>query len=641
MARDRGRVPPMLAIVATALAILLPLVATETAGASFPGANGKIAFESADRNTTSGGPGNIWLLDPDGGGIAPLFASATTAQIDPAFSPDGRLVAYAEGLNLWVANSDGTAPRQVTTAGLNDQMPAFSPDGAKLVFRRASVGDLFAVNLDGTGLVDLTNDADGSEFDPSWSPDGTRIAYTRSGCTQGTNEGGVCVYTMNANGSNQTNLTTEENFPECPMNAPGFAHRRHSDQPSWSPDSSKIAFAGFFNSCTQSGGGDIWIMNADGGDKQDLIGDSNTIDRQPTWSPDGGRIAFVSDRERPDTNDEIWTVTLGGALTRLTNDGFDDEDPDWGAAIAVTGGGGGGAGGGGAGAGGGVASLIDPLRDEPGSATEQVGPSTLDFRPFSSGRGGTSLVVRRESIALPITVKPALPITVRPSLPITVRPALPITVRPGQPVSLRLGQGVTVPAALPITVRTARGRRVAVRRGYELNLPKGLPITVRPGPEVSLPITVRPGQAFTAPPQLPITVRPALPITVKPALPITVRPGPGLAALPITVRPGVVPLGMGDCDPTSAGSPCTISASGSVDLGGKSPRGAARSLKLSGRRIVVPSGQARVLTLGLSARLRRALRRSRSAKVRLTLRASNTAGASGSKKRSMKLVIRR
>ena len=47
-------------------------------------------------------------------------------------------------------------------------------------------------------------------------PDGTRIAYTRTGCTPGTNEGGVCIYVMNADGSNRTLLTAEDNYAECP-----------------------------------------------------------------------------------------------------------------------------------------------------------------------------------------------------------------------------------------------------------------------------------------------------------------------------------------------------------------------------------------------------------------------------------------
>jgi Tol biopolymer transport system component len=289
--------------------------------ASFPGANGDIAFE----NSRDFG---IALVGPDGGAVRTLPAS--TRQVDPAFSADGRLLAYAEGLDIYVRNLTTGAVRQVTRADANDQMPAFSPDGRRIVFLRASVEDLFVVNIDGTGLQNLTNDSTAIETDPSWSPNGSRISYTRSGCAPGSNEGGVCVWVMNADGSGKTLLTPEETLPECP-DLIGASHRRHSEQPSWSPNSSQIAYAGTFNSCSQSGGSDIWVMNADGTGKRNLIGDSHTRDVQPSWSPDGTRIAFVSDRERTDTAYEIWTVSpAGGGLTRLTNDNSQDQDPDWG-----------------------------------------------------------------------------------------------------------------------------------------------------------------------------------------------------------------------------------------------------------------------------------------------------------------------
>ena len=277
-------------------------------------------------------------MNGDGSGAAPL-TSGGVAKRDPVVSADGRFIAYASGLNLYVINADGSSERAVTTAGANDQFPAFSPDGRRIAFTRAGGGsDIWVVNVDGSGLVNLTNDPDGAESDAAWSPDGSRIAYTRSGCAQGSNEGGVCVYVMNADGTGQTLLTPEENYPECPGNAPGSAHRRHSEQPSWSPDGSRIAFAGYWNTCdSPGGGGDIWVMNADGSGKSNLINDKGTVDRQPAWSPDGTQIAFVSDRvDNPSGPDaDIFTVPAGGgAITPLTS-GLFTEDPDWGPEISL------------------------------------------------------------------------------------------------------------------------------------------------------------------------------------------------------------------------------------------------------------------------------------------------------------------
>ena len=309
---------------AVALALcLLVLIVAQPAKAAFPGKNGKIVFQSS-----RSGNSDIYSMNPNGTGVKRLTTDGN-AETDPAVSPDGSRIAYEFFRGIWVMNADGSGKRKLTNGTLTDRDPAWSADGTKITFTRIlSSGDwdIFTMNADGTGLKNLTNTPNNQESDPAFSPNGSQIAYTRTGCEK-PNGGGTCIYKMNADGTQQMNLTPEDKLAQCP-NQPGYNHRTVSQHASWSPDGKKITFRGT-TVCPNGSGLDIWVMNSDGSEKTNLINDNQSLDDKPAFSPDGARIVFQSDR---DSNwPELYTMSAanGSGMTRLTTNTTFDENPDW------------------------------------------------------------------------------------------------------------------------------------------------------------------------------------------------------------------------------------------------------------------------------------------------------------------------
>jgi Tol biopolymer transport system component len=184
-----------------------------------------------------------------------------------------------------------------------------APANGPIVFdttRDAGNGEIYRMEPDGTGLVNLTNHPNYDQY-ASWSPDGSRILFMRwtTNFASGTE-----LFVMDPDGSNQANLTNRAGFD-------GYA--------AWSPDGTKIVWTRGVGS--NSSTREIWVMDSDGTDPVALT-TSPGIDQLPSWSPDGGRIAFDSVR---DGNFEIYTMNAadGTNVTRVTNDAAVDEDPAW------------------------------------------------------------------------------------------------------------------------------------------------------------------------------------------------------------------------------------------------------------------------------------------------------------------------
>jgi Tol biopolymer transport system component len=144
----------------------------------------------------------LWLMNPDG---SDPRAITFKDDIDPTWSPDGSMIAFASNRSgtrqLYVANANGRNVEQVTDLNNMGGRSSWSPDGRKLAFYRGPAGDreIYIINIDGSGLQRLTNGGD--NLGPSWSPDGNWIAFTSF--RDGNNE----IYIVRPDGSRETRLT--------------------------------------------------------------------------------------------------------------------------------------------------------------------------------------------------------------------------------------------------------------------------------------------------------------------------------------------------------------------------------------------------------------------------------------------------
>lgn len=197
----------------------------------------------------------------------------------------GKIVYADEPGRIQVINADGTGQTKLTEGGtILDDDPVYSPNGSKIAFTRASgfKSDVCVMNADGTNVVTVISGSGpptSQNRHPSWSPDGTRFVFT-------SNRGGTGaeIWIANADGTGLVKLTTSV---QLGSDGQGPIFSSDSD-PAWSLDGSKIAFV------TNRDGADreLYTMNADGSNPLRLTSDT-LDDHMPAWSPDSQRIALI------------------------------------------------------------------------------------------------------------------------------------------------------------------------------------------------------------------------------------------------------------------------------------------------------------------------------------------------------------
>lgn len=284
---------------------VLVAIVTSIVGAGCGGsedARPDLAFVS-----TRDGDYAIFEMNADGGAqhrLTPREVDASSParlffQIEPAWSPDASQIAFSSSRtgtsDLYVMDADGTGTRRLTSGKQNDSHPTWSRDGTRLAFERD--GDIYVMNADGSGAQRIS-DTTAEEREPAWSPDGTWIAYVRRTPGTAVRE----LWLMRPDGSERRGLTSQNATVATPA---------------WSPDSARIVFA--------SNKDDVYALFTIGLDGKGLRSVVATAadNFEPSWSPDGGTVAYFEDGA-------IFTVELGGGdVKKLTDNENNDSSPAW------------------------------------------------------------------------------------------------------------------------------------------------------------------------------------------------------------------------------------------------------------------------------------------------------------------------
>lgn len=235
--------------------------------------------------------------------IAALFVGAVPAHATfPGTNGRIAFVSDRDGdFDVYSMNPDGSDPIPLTATSGDERNPSWSPEGRRIAYDRNAYVHVLADD----GSYDVRIETCFYDSQPSWSPDGSRhVLYRQFGKTP-------YLLTRQIDGTNEDQLE-------------GASIGVWS--PEWSPEGTTIAFVNERYGIDDKFYSGIWLMDADGSNPREVTASEN-MDASPSWHPNSQRLAFTSER---DGQLEIYSVDSDGTdLVRLTEHGASDLDPSW------------------------------------------------------------------------------------------------------------------------------------------------------------------------------------------------------------------------------------------------------------------------------------------------------------------------
>ncbi len=248
---------------------------------------GSVQFVS-NRKLLFAGRGGVLTVNADGTDLVALFHYENIERAN--MSPDGRRIVFDNGLDIFVANRDGSGLTPIASdPNIFEFAISFTPDGKKITF--VTIDDvnktygIWIMNPDGTKKRKLLSSGEMIFRHPRQSPDGTRISYFA------VSKGKLPrIWVMDKDGKNNTPFT-DPDVDEA------------SRQASWRSDGKQFVY-----SSRKSGDFDIWTMDTSGHNKTRITSIAGN-EAKPVWSPDGQSIAFVCSDCRGAVGSDLYIVS--------------------------------------------------------------------------------------------------------------------------------------------------------------------------------------------------------------------------------------------------------------------------------------------------------------------------------------------
>jgi Tol biopolymer transport system component len=269
----------------------------KTSSSRRPRLSGSIAY---DVNTQTSGSQAIAILTAGGVRGFPIRAQIA---VDPAWSPDGREIAFGgqrgqENTNIYVADRDGSNVRVLTHFRHGAVQPAWSPDGRTIAFTLGD-GGIELVSASGGRLRRLTYRGS----DPAWAPSGRELLFDRN-----LGPYSEALYTIRPDGHGVRRLT----------HLPG-----EQRSPAWSPDGREIAFE-----WVTPAGESLYLIRPDGTHLH-RVTSAQIPPGRPAWSPDGRYLLAMAAFGSSETTPIVLIDVKTGRVSKLRTVPGGDADPSW------------------------------------------------------------------------------------------------------------------------------------------------------------------------------------------------------------------------------------------------------------------------------------------------------------------------